>query len=225
MTEENTPTEPSEEAPPSVPALTALVQETFPGDVLEHHTQHGDETIIIRRDNLLDVFAFLKNDERCHFDMMIDLTAVDYLPRSPRFEVVVHLKSFELGHRLRVKIPLEEDDATLPSIHGLWAAVNWYERECYEMYGIDFSGHPNLKVLLLYEGFEGNPLRKDYQKEKMQPLVPMRTVRERYDYGEIYTDVVTRTDAPNADVLRELSEPPKPAAEPDEPASTEHEAS
>ena len=206
MTDKTTPDAPAEAAAPSVPALTALLRATFPDEVLGQHTQHGDETVIVRRDNLLDVFAFLKDDARCRFELMIDLTAVDYLPRKPRFEVVVHLKSMSLGHRLRVKVPLDEADPTLPSIEGLWVAANWYERECFEMYGITFQGHPKLHQLLLYEGFEGYPLRKDYEKGLMQPLVPMRPVKERYSYGEHFSPMRVRGDAPNADLLRELAE-------------------
>ncbi len=168
------------------PALTALLNKNFPDSVLEHHAQHGDETVVIRREGMLDVFRFLRDNSRCKFDLMIDLTAVDRLPRTPRFELVVHLKSIQLHHRLRVRIPLEESAAEVDSIQPLWVAAEWYERECWEMYGIDFKGHPELEHLLLYEGFQGHPLRKDYEKEVMQPLVPMRPVRERHDYGEVF---------------------------------------
>lgn len=177
------------EAPPDLPPLTRLLMERFGERVLSHHAQHGDETVTIRREGMLDVFSFLKSDARCGFELMVDLTAVDYLPRAPRFEVVVHLKSLRLNHRLRVKVPVEESAPEVDSIHGLWIAADWYERECHEMYGIGFKGHPNLKPLLLYDGFEGHPLRKDYPKGRQQPLVPMRTVRERYDYGERFHPV------------------------------------
>jgi NADH-quinone oxidoreductase subunit C len=174
---------------PAPPALTRLLQERFGEQVLGHHAQHGDETVVIRREGMLDVFRFLRDDPRCAMEMMIDLTAVDHLPRAPRFEVVVHLKSIARGHRLRVKIPVEEQAAQVDSIHALWVAADWYERECHEMYGIAFQGHPNLKPLLLYDGFQGHPLRKDYPKGRQQPLVPMRPVRERYDYGERFEPV------------------------------------
>ncbi len=120
---------------------------------------------------------------------MVDLTAVDLLPQTPRFEVVVHLYSLVHNHRLRVKIVLEEAKAEIDSITPLWVAADWYERECHEMYGIRFKGHPNLAPLLLYEGFEGYPLRKDYDKGLAQPLVDLRPVRERHDYGEHYQPV------------------------------------
>ena len=166
----------------SPPALTALLQSTFANSVVDHHCQHGDETVIIRREGMLEVFRFLKEDPRCAFDMMIDLTAADYLPRAPRFELVVHLKSITLHHRLRIKVPLEEGAEEADTISGLWVAANWYERECYDMYGIRFAGHPDLRRLLLYEEFQGHPLRKDYDYHVQQPLVPLRAVQERHDY-------------------------------------------
>jgi len=192
------PAKPTEAAPAAAPApsadgqppaLTKLLLERFGDRVLGHHTQHGDETVSIRREGMLDVFTFLKDDPRCAFELMIDLTAVDYLPRTPRFEVVVHLKSIGRNHRLRVKLPVDAQAPEVDSIQGLWIAANWYERECHEMYGIAFKGHPNLVPLLLYDGFEGYPLRKDYPKGYQQPLVPMRPVRERYDYGERFHPV------------------------------------
>jgi NADH-quinone oxidoreductase subunit C len=171
------------------PATTQLLLQQFGASVLGHHAQHGDETVTIRREGMLDVFAFLKGDPRCAFEMMIDLTAVDYLPRTPRFEVVVHLKSLSRNARLRVKIPAEAAAPEVDSIRELWIAADWYERECHEMYGIVFKGHPDLSPLLLYDGFEGYPLRKDYPKGRQQPLVPMRPVKERYDYGERFQPV------------------------------------
>ena len=92
-------------------------------------------------------------------------------------------------HRLRIKVPLEEKAAEVDTISALWVAADWYERECFDMYGITFKGHPNLKRLLMYEGFEGYPLRKDYPKGLSQPLVEMRPVKERYNYGDTYQPV------------------------------------
>jgi NADH-quinone oxidoreductase subunit C len=173
----------------TVPALTGLIEQTFAGQVLSHHRQHGDETLVIRREKMLDIFAFLKTDARCQFNLMVDVTAVDHHPAAPRFEVVYHLKSIPLKHRLRIKVPLEEQAAEVDTISALWVAADWYERECFDMYGIAFKGHPNLKRLLMYEGFEGYPLRKDYPKGLAQPLVEMRPVKERYNYGDFYKPV------------------------------------
>lgn len=177
----------AQEAPP--PVLTALLLETFGERIVEHHAQYGDETVVITREGMLEVMGFLKDDPRCAFEMMIDLTAVDRTPRDPRFDVVYHFKSLTHNHRLRVKVCIPEEGAQVDSIQGLWVAANWYERECHEMYGIDFADHPELEPLLLYKGFQGHPLRKDYDKGKMQPLMPLRPVRERYWYGETYQPV------------------------------------
>lgn len=193
MTEDTTST--AEQPEPAVPMLTGLLQQQFGDAVLDHHTQHGDETVFIDREQLVEVCRFLRDDARCKFSMMIDLTAVDHHPKSPRFELVIHLKSLELSHRLRLKVPLEDSDPSVDTITELWAAVNWYERECHEMYGIDFKGHPDLRPLLLYSGFRGYPLRKDYEKGHMQPLVPMRPVQERYNYGEYFDPVPGTQDS------------------------------
>ena len=183
MTEESKQPDTGKGTPPT---LTKLLQTTFKDKVVDWHTQHGDETVIIQRNGMLDVMRFLRDDLRCRMNMMIDLTAVDYHPATPRFEVVYHFKSTQKHHRLRVKIRLEESAAEVDSIEPLWVAADWYERECHEMYGIGFKGHPELEPLLLYHGFVGHPLRKDYDKFVMQPLVPMRPIRERHDYGEIF---------------------------------------
>ena len=174
------------EAPP---ALTQLLQQRFPGQALGWHNQHGDETVLLKREGMLDAFGFLRDDARCQFNLMVDLTATDDLHRSPRFEVVTHLKSIPLRHRLRIRIPVDAAAPEVDSISGLWVAADWYERECFDMYGIRFKGHPNLKRLLMWEGFEGHPLRKDYEKGHVQPLVELRPVKERYDYGERYDPV------------------------------------
>ncbi len=166
-----------------------LLLKQFPAQILGQHSQHGDDTLLLHRDAMLDAFKCLKDNPAASMEMMVDITAVDWLPRQPRFEVVYHFKSISLGNRIRIKIPLTEDDAWVHSIIPLWPAADWYERECWEMYGIVFKEHPNLKALLLYDGFEGYPLRKDYQKTLAQPLVEMRPVRERYDYQERFQPV------------------------------------
>src|SRR5438876_76098 len=102
------------------------------------------------------------------------LTAVDYLGRTPRFEVVYQLYSLSLNHRLRVKVPVPEDDPVVPTASGVWKSANWAEREAWDMFGIRFAGHPDLRRILMYPEFEGHPLRKDYPVDKRQPLVPER---------------------------------------------------
>jgi len=165
-------------------ALTQLLQENFPDAVKSFHAYRGDETVVIDRNYIAAVCAFLRDNPRSKLEMMMDLTAVDYLNETPRFEVVYHFKSLSLGHRFRLKTRVPEDDCKLDSIHELWDAVNWYERECYDMYGITFTNHPNMTRILMYEGFEGHPLRKDYPIDRHQPILELREIdEERYEYG------------------------------------------
>ncbi len=140
----------------------------------------GDETIVVPAARIAEVMQKLRNDDSTRLDFLVDLTAVDRLglaqpDDAPRFEVVYHLRSMTTGQRLRVKAPVAEpEDGTEPiidSVVALWAGANWYEREVWDLYGIKFRGHPDLRRILMYEEFVGHPLRKDYPKEKRQPLV------------------------------------------------------
>jgi NADH-quinone oxidoreductase subunit C len=163
---------PPAEAAPAVtnPILKRLV-DAFGDKVISTHEFRGDATAIVDRSAIVDVCKLLRDDPELSFDFMMDLTAVDYIGRKPRFEVVYHLYSLAKNHRVRLKVPLDENDAKVPSIVALWSGANWLERECWDMYGIRFDGHPDLKRIYLYEEFEGHPLRKDYPKEKRQPLI------------------------------------------------------
>lgn len=154
--------------------LIAEVEAAFPGKVKESHAHHADETIIIDREDSLSIFTVLKDDPQFAFNFLVDLTAVDFLGQEPRFEVVYHLYSLRLNHRLRVKIRITEDDVSVPSVSSLWKSANWLEREAWDMFGITFSGHPDLRRILMYEEFRGHPLRKDYPVAKRQPLVEER---------------------------------------------------
>lgn len=156
--------------------LHIKLQERFPNDIVEIHAHRGDETVVIKRESLLRIMQFLKIDSQYALNVLMDLTAVDGLDMkwSPRFEVVYHLYSLPLNHRLRVKVRVAEGDATVPSLVPLWPAANWFEREVWDMFGISFDGHPNLKRILMYEEFVGHPLRKDYPISKRQPLIGPR---------------------------------------------------
>ena len=185
----------------------AAIHAQVPQHVLAAHAYRGQDTVLIRREGLLETCRVLRDEAGLAFDFLIDLTAVDYLafgtaphsaPRlatpSPlpyymdakpqtevwtrgvttdpyRFELVYHFYSSRRNRRLRLKVPLTAADLSAPSLTALWEAANWYEREVWDMFGIRFLEHPNLRRILLYEEFQGHPLRKDYPVSKRQPLI------------------------------------------------------
>lgn len=144
----------------------------FPDDTLETHAFRGDETVVIKKEALLKAAAFLRDE--LGFDFLMDLTAADYLPREPRYELVCHFYSSKHNYRLRLKCPVEGADPKVASLTSLWAGANWFEREVYDMFGLKFEGHPDLRRILMYDGFEGHPLRKDYPLKKRQPRLAHR---------------------------------------------------
>ena len=161
-------------------ALRRLLDE-LPGALRSTHAQVGDATALVQRERVTDVLRFLRDADGLEFDMLTDLCAVDYLGHpareagdAPRFEVVYHLYSLRRNRRVRVKAGVPEEPCELPSAHELYASANWMEREVFDLYGIRFTGHPDLRRILLYEEFEGHPLRKDYPTERRQPLVGPR---------------------------------------------------
>ncbi len=152
------------------PLLRRLL-EALPDAVHGTHARLGDATALVDASRILDVLRLLRDDPQLEFEMLTDLTAVDYLGEEPRFEVVYHLYSVSKNHRLRIKARVGESSPEIDSAVALWPSANWMEREVWDLYGIRFRDHPDLRRLLLYEEFEGHPLRKDYPKEKRQPLV------------------------------------------------------
>jgi NADH-quinone oxidoreductase subunit C len=131
---------------------------------------HAVAVFAIAPKTLLPVVRKLKEEHG--FDLFLDVTAVDWRPQTPRFEVVWHFYSTTKHVRVRVKARVAEDDPTVDSLVPLYGAARFMERECHDMYGIVFRGNDDLRPVLLYEGFVGHPLRKDYAKEHEQPLVP-----------------------------------------------------
>jgi NADH-quinone oxidoreductase subunit C len=117
--------------------------------------------ISISTNQILDVVDFIKNDEACEFRQITDIAGVDFPDRQKRFEVIYHFLSFKHNSRLRIKIIIGEDES-IPSITSIFPAANWFEREAFDMYGIQFKDHPDLRRILTDYGFEGYPLRKDF---------------------------------------------------------------
>jgi NADH-quinone oxidoreductase subunit C len=157
------------------------LRETFGDAVLETHSQVGDETAVVKAERWLEICRWLRTDEGMSFDMLTDLCGADYPDRLPRFEVVLHLYSIAKGHRLRLKARVGDDEgegAEIDSVVSVWMGANWLERETFDMFGVKFRGHPDLRRILMYPEFEGFPLRKDYPAQRTQPLVPYRTEEE-----------------------------------------------
>ena len=165
-------------------ALIELVKKNFPAALLETASNCGDETIVISAERWLAVHEFLRDHPDAKMNFLIDLCAVDYPDRLPRVEVVTHLMAFPKGHRLCVKARIGDEDAEgaeIDSLTSVWKSASWFERETWDMMGVRFRGHPDLRRILLYEEFEGHPLRKDYEATKTQPLVPYREGPEVLD--------------------------------------------
>jgi NADH-quinone oxidoreductase subunit C len=154
-----------------LPVTLKLLVENFPGDVGDVSVVLGEAKAVAAPEALVKIMAFLKNDARLLFNVLLDITAVDYRGREPRFEVVYHLLSLSFNSRLRITVKLPGDKPAVESVISLWGSADWLEREVFDMFGIGFAGHPNLKRILLYEEFEGHPLRKDYPIRKRQPLI------------------------------------------------------
>ena len=122
---------------------------------------HGELTLDVSRDKIVDVLKFLRDDKSCLFEVLIDICGVDWPARKERFDVVYHLLSPRLNQRIRIKL-MTDETTPVPSAVGIYSASNWFEREAYDMYGILFSGHPDLRRILTDYGFKGFPLRKDF---------------------------------------------------------------
>lgn len=149
------------------------IKEKFLDDIRETYEFRGDLVAVVNKEIICDLMTFLKTDPVLDFNILMDLTAVDYLwqERIPRFDVVYHLYSLAKNRRIRVKVNVDEKDAVVDSLAGIWPIADWFEREVWDMFGIKFEGHPHLKRILMYQEFEGHPLRKDYPVTKRQPLI------------------------------------------------------
>jgi NADH-quinone oxidoreductase subunit C len=155
-------------------ALLDLIVARFPGRILNVSAEGPDAALIVPRDVLPDLAAALKN-EPFGFGMLLDLTCVDYPERAERFELVYHLLSMASHRRVKLTCALPADAPSVASLTPLWKNADWLEREVFDMFGVRFDGHPDLRRLLTYDGFEGHPLRKDYPLRKRQPRLAMRT--------------------------------------------------
>ncbi len=141
--------------------LVEEIQKRFPGAVVEAHTMVGQNVIVLETRSLIDICQFMRDNPIMPCEYLVDVTAVDYPGREKRFDVLYVLHSFQSNERLRLKVRIN-DDESLPSVTSIWPTANWLEREVFDMFGLRFTGHPNLTRILLPEGWKGHPLRKDY---------------------------------------------------------------
>ncbi|MBI2820755.1 MAG: NADH-quinone oxidoreductase subunit C [Acidobacteria bacterium] len=147
------------------------LQDRFSNALFDLGNAFGDDFGVAPKASIVEIARFLRDDAELDYNYLIDITAVDYPRRRPRFEVVYHFFSLAFRHRVRLKVPVEESEAEVPSLVSLWDGANWFEREVWDMFGIRFSGHPDLRRILMYNEFQGHPLRKDYPINRRQPLI------------------------------------------------------
>jgi NADH-quinone oxidoreductase subunit C len=166
------------------------------GDVLlAGRVERGELTLQVQTAAIVRILTYLRDQSNCQFKMLVDLCGVDYPDRDQRFEVVYHLLSLKHNQRVRVKVTTDET-TPVPSVTGVFGAANWYEREVWDMYGVYFADHPDLRRLLTDYGFEGHPMRKDFPQTGY--------VEVRYDEEQkrvVYEPVVMRQDWRSFDFL------------------------
>ena len=166
------------------PALVALLQEAVPGARLESvPTIDLQTTLYVARDDVPAVAQILRDRPDLRFALLAEVTAADFWPREPRFELVYMLVSIEHSLRLRLKVRLHGDDARVETVSSTWPAANWLEREVWDLFGIVFDNHPDPRRLLMPEDWEGFPLRKDYPVQiRMTPRItePMQLTEEEF---------------------------------------------
>jgi NADH-quinone oxidoreductase subunit C len=155
------------------PGVLNTLKERLAREVGDASVSHGMLVLVLAPADLLGIVQRLKSE--LQFDLFLDVTAVDWPGQTPRFEVVYHFYSTAHRVRVRLKTRVPEADPAVESLVPLYGSAHYMERECHDMYGIVFRGNPDLRPILLYEGFVGHPLRKDYPKRQEQPLVPYRS--------------------------------------------------
>jgi NADH-quinone oxidoreductase subunit C len=164
--------------------IAERIKEKFPEEVVEIVSFRDQVSVIVRKSRILGICRYLHDDPEISCDHLQDLTAVDYKgKKEPRFEVVYNLYSIRHRHAIRIRAQVPENDTSISSTVPVWAGVDWHERECFDMFGITFAGHPDLRRILMPEDWEGHPLRKDY---------PLKGYEGEQDWKG-FTDVVKRS--------------------------------
>ncbi|MGQ9648430.1 MAG: NADH-quinone oxidoreductase subunit C [Thermodesulfobacteriota bacterium] len=150
------------------------LQERFPNAILEVKTFRNETTVSVPKKEIVEICRFLHSDPDLQFHLLTDLCGVDHFPQTPRFELVYHLCSIQMNQRLRLKTRVGENES-ISSVESVWKVANWYEREAYDLLGIAFENHSDLRRIMLWDGYEGHPLRKDFPVEGPdfdKPFVP-----------------------------------------------------
>jgi len=167
--------------------IAVRLKDEFQEDVLSIREYRGQVSVIIKKDNVFNICKFLHDEPDMSFDYLVDLCGVDNLRHperkadTPRFEVVYHLYSHKYKYFLRLKALVPEEDCTIDSVVPIWAGANWHERECLDMFGIVFKGHPDPRRILMPEDWEGYPLRKDYPTKGPAPESEWKGFKEVLD--------------------------------------------
>ena len=157
--------------PKTQPDLAALLGSHL--DVLVENPIDEHTVISVDRSNLMEVLRAFRDKPELDCDLLVDICGADYPEREKRFEVVYHLASLKHGHRFRIKVPLDEKTASVPTSYPIWKGADWFEREAFDMFGIVFEGHSDLSRILCPDDWEGYPLRKDYEFPKSYQGLPV----------------------------------------------------
>lgn len=150
------------------------LKEKFPASILDVKIFRDEVNITVQKKDIFEICKLLHSDPDLQYHMLTDLCGVDLFPEAPRFEVVYHLNSIKNNQRLRLKAKVGEKES-ISSVESIWKVANWYEREAYDLFGIPFENHPDLRRIMLWDGYEGHPLRKDFPVEGPdfdKPFVP-----------------------------------------------------
>jgi NADH-quinone oxidoreductase subunit C len=143
--------------------IAEIIKTQFSSEVLKTLQFRDQVSVLVKKGRIVEILSYLHNTPELFFDYLVDLSGVDYLDKKDtRFEVAYNLLSVKYNHHIRINAAVPEDHCNIDSVVSIWAGANWHERECFDMFGIKFNGHPDMRRVLMPEDWEGNPLRKDY---------------------------------------------------------------
>jgi NADH-quinone oxidoreductase subunit C len=162
-------------------AIATLIKTNFPDAIIGSGVFRNELTITIKKEFITDIAKFIKENHELDFNFLSDLCGVDRVEMDGVFEVVYHLYSIYKNHRLRLKVSIPSNEPHISTVTGVWKTANWHEREAYDMFGIKFDNHPDLRKILMPDDFEGHPLRKSYPIDGRQPVTLRGIYRKDVD--------------------------------------------